>query len=434
MELIFDERASKGAVKDYWTSVNNGTTEYKDPPYMYDILMDMVEADPSLFAATSLTVDLATHKGYSFEGKNARDIERAQKLFDDTLDFDEVIDNILWQLLIYGDAYLEVRWNQSKTEVKELNPLETTEMVLNYDEHGEISEYIQQPKGKGKEHWIRFKPDEVIYFRHYWVGTQVQSRSPFKSISRSYAAKVDANNYLRSLFRNVPPKIVYFLKNANEKQRKLFIENLVRAKTNPNMDIIAQGEAFESKVLQSKFDDGLMPILAYLQKQVLMVTRVPPHWIGMLEGANRGIGENVVIPYETKIKKIQQKVASQLSKELLPKLKLSNLKFKWNPISLLDEKTIVEIMNTMKAMMMDGETIIEYGRDHGLELRAEAEIENPMEDMIENGVGGAQKQSDNAPSRKGADKKNGSMTSTVNQKGVSEAGGKKLESKKQVMT
>ena len=120
------------------------------------------------------------------------------------------------------------------------------------------------------------------------------------------------------------------------------------------MDVIAQGEAFDVKMMEVNFQSAFVEILTYLQKEILMITRVPPHWIGILDGANRGIGENVVIPYETKIKKMQQKVASQINRSLMPMLKLSNVEFKWNAISLLDEKEVITNMAQLSAQRFEG--------------------------------------------------------------------------------
>ena len=422
MELIFEERASKGVVKDYYSGVSIPSKEYKEPPYAYKILMDMVEADPILFAAVSLTADLVTYNGYSFTGKNARDVERANKMFNDDLDFDQVLDNVLWQLIIYGDSYMEME--QDNNKIVALHPLESTEMVIDYTKNFEITKYYQKIANKTQKDWPSWTPEEVIFFRLYWVGTQVYSRSPFKAVGRSYSTKVYAQDYLTGIFRNLPPKIVYFLKGANDRQRKVFIENNIRAKTNPQIDLIAQGEAFEAKLLEPNFSSELIKILEYLRKDVLTVTRVPPHWVGMLDGANRGIGENVVIPYETKIKKLQQKISSQINKELLPKLGFKNIQFKFNAISLLDEKTIMEIMNFMKTINFDSDTIIHFAREHGLNLKSDAKIMETPSPI------GSQSQDDTALSRQRVGSKNARMNDGMNKSGSSPAGAKKLQAKK----
>ena len=423
MECVLQERSGKGIVKDYFSRVDKFQS-YRAPPYAYKTLMEMVKADPVMFTATSLTVDLSTYKGYSFIGGTEEQIKNAKELFNDKLDFDQVIENILFQLLVYGDAFLEVVWNEEKTQVIELKPLESSQMAINYTESGDIVGYVQKIEGKSELDFPQFAPDEVVYFRHYWIGSQVYSYSPFEAIRTPYTTKIYANDYLKNIFINLPPKIIYFLSNASETQRKLFIENLIRAKTNPGLDIIAQGEKFESKLLQVSFDSGLINVLEYLRKEVMMITRVPPHWIGVLDGANRGIGENVVIPYETKIKKIQQKVSSQLNRQLMPLLNL-DLDFKWNAVSLMDERTIVEIMNFLKSQGFDSETIIDYARERGLDLRQGASIE-VTPPLSSNQV----LQNETAQSRLRENPKSQKMNDNLNKKGVSEEGKAKLEMKK----
>ena len=70
MEVIWDTRASKGIVHDFYTNYNNKSKKYKEPPFIYDILMDMVEVDPILFRAIDLTSSIVCYKGYDFVGEN----------------------------------------------------------------------------------------------------------------------------------------------------------------------------------------------------------------------------------------------------------------------------------------------------------------------------------------------------------------------------
>lgn len=429
MEFVIEERASKGIVNEFYSNISRESKDYQAPPFMYDIMSKMVDSDPILFTATSLTADLATYNGYTFLGKNNRDIEKAMKMFNEDLDFDRVIKNLIWQYLTYGECYLEIVWNDTKTEVKELHPRDTKDMKINYDKHGEILGYVETVKSKGKDTEIPYTTDEIIYFRQYWFGSSVYSKAPFTAISRSFSTRTYANDYLQMIFRNLPPQVVYFLKNANEKQKEEFYENLIRAKTNPGTAIIAQGEEFDAKIVEPNFQH-IIDIIKDLRKEVLMIFRVPPHWAGDLDGANRGIGENVVIPYETKIKTIQSEIASQINRELMEKLKLPKLKFKWNAISLMDDKTILENMQMLSGQRFDSETIIQYGRDKGLKLNTNASIEdlNTSSD-----IGGApQIQKDGAPSRQRENPKSDKMGQGIDKKGVSQAGKAKLE-KKQVM-
>jgi len=420
-EDLISLRASRGIVADYYN--NYDKRQGIDPPYEYKILRDMVESDAVLGAAIDLTIDLVTVNGFDFYGKNKRLIEEARKLFNDKLDFDQVIDNILYQMIIYGDAFLELgRTNSGK--VTALYPLETTEMVIDYDEHGEIKGYIQKPQHYSRNRYIYFSPDEVIHFKLKSIGSAVYSATPFKPIFKDSASSIYANDYLKQIFRNLPPKMVYFLRGASDKQRKQFITNVRKAKTNPMLDIVATSTdagAMESKILQYDFDNGLLKVLEYLQKRVLAITRVPPHWIGMLEGANRGIGENVTIPFETRIRKIRQKIESQINRELLPRLGLGTLEFKFNPSSFMDEKAIVEIMQRLKAINMDSDTILNYAKQRGFPLLPGSKIVEEIKEPA-NSV-----EKDAYLSRNRENLKTDKMKVNLNKKGVSDEGKEKLE-------
>ena len=233
MEVIWDTRASKGTVHDYHTT-NNKSKKYQEPPVIYEILMDMVEVDPILFRAIDLTSSIVCYKGFDFVGDNEREIKRARKLFSTELDFDRVIKNVLRQLIIYGDSYLELVWNKNKTEIKELHPRDTQDVKMKFDKHGEIEKFVETIRGKPPTEAINYTTDEIVDFHLYQIGSSPYSKCPFKSISRSFATKIYANNYLQSIFLNLPPKLIYFLKNANEAQKEDFLQNVIRAKNSKN--------------------------------------------------------------------------------------------------------------------------------------------------------------------------------------------------------
>lgn len=428
MEVVnYDElvniRASSGIVKDY--SRSTGVAQIIEPPQQYEILLDMIRNDPVMWTALDLTVDMCTFNGFDFAGKNDQLRDDAIKKFNSDLDFDQVLKNIMFQLLIYGDAFMEIVKKDGK--VIELHPLETTQMAIDYDEHGTINKFVQRPLGRGvtsldKTSWIDFSPEKIVYFRMYWIGSRVYSYSPLESTARGYNTKIFANHYLQQLFRNLHPKIIYFLKNANADQRESFIQNLRRAKTDPAIDIVGHGSGtseLTSNMLQFTFDSGLLDILEYLRTEVLMVTRVPKLWIGVTEGTNRSTAEAEIIPFETRVKRIQQIVASFVNKDLMPKLGYDNLKFKFNPISLMDEKSIFENAQVFHGLQIETEKenpVLTYLRSHGVQLPSDAKIKSPSE-MPKDGF----------PSRFRENPQTDKMNTEIGKKGISEAGTEKLE-------
>jgi hypothetical protein len=134
--------------------------------------------------------------------------------------------------------------------------------------------------------------------------------------------------------------MIYFIEQANKEQRELFMQNLIKAKTNPQMDIVGIGKA-NAQMLQYEFSNGLIDILNYLREEVLMVTRVPKIWIGMTSQGNRSTAEASLIPFEARVNHIQHIFESYINRELMPKLGYENLRFKFNPVSLMAEKAIL---------------------------------------------------------------------------------------------
>ena len=427
-EDLLDVRASRGVVKDYSRPTTNQVIE---PPSSYEVMFDMFRSDPVIWTAIDLTADMVTYNGYSFEGKDEEQIKKAKEKFEDEFDFDAVIKNILIQLQIYGDSYLELKFDDaelvtesgqiiktSSNHVNSIYPLETSQIALRYDAHGEISEYVQRPSFRPLpiKDLPTWKKEEIVHFRLNWIGSRVYSYTQLDPIAKSFNTRIFFNHFLQELFKNNHPKIFYNLKNANKEQQTDFIQNLIRAKMNPAMELIGRGEA-TAEMIQYKFDDGLSEFWKQIRKEVLTVTRVPPHWVGDLDGANRGIGENVIIPFESRVQKIQQITASYLNRDFMPKTEFKDLTFKFNPISLASEKSILsnaEILANIGIKVADKKShpVLAYLRNKGFSIPLDAEFEG-----IQKSANPCQKK----------DKKTDKMTSDLDRQGVSEEGMRKLE-------
>lgn len=416
-ETFIETRSSKGIVEDYRPAPQQNLVE---PPSDYRILWDMVRNDPVLWTAIDLTVDMVTYNGYEFIGDESQALE-AKKYFEDELDFDQVLKNNLTQLLTYGDSFIEVEGNPA---VK-IHPLPTSEMAIKYDEHGSIIQYIQRPYNSTvkTQQTVIFDAESIMYMRLYWVGNRVYSYSPFEATIKAFNSKIFANHYLQQLFKNLHPKVIYFLKNASKDAYLEFIENVRRVKGQPGHDLVVKSEG-DAKLLQYAFDGGLLQVLEYLRTEVLMVTRVPKIWIGLTDSSNRSTAEAVLIPYETRVKKIQQIVSSYINREFMKKTPYPNLVFRFNPISLMDEKAILDnaqVLSTLGLQSEDPEKdpVILYLRSKGISIPKGVmrNFNSPTPD-------------NQFPSRKGVSPQD-KMNTNLNRKGVSDAGGEKLKETQQ---
>lgn len=433
---LMETRSSQGYVKDFGFKFGSDVvTGLKPADIHYDILLDMFRNDPVLSTAIDITVDAVTNNSFKFIGDNDRLVKETTKLFFEVYDFDRVLDNIIYSLLIYGDSFLEIREESGKPI--ELHPLETSEMHINYDEHGEVTSYMQIPPGKTSTK-IVFSPDSVIHFRLKWIGSRVYSYNPCEPIAKSFSTKIFAYNYLSQIFENLPPKLMYILNSASDDQKKEFVANLRKVKTNPHEDIViktSNDKGFDTREFQVKFDTGLVQIIEHLRKEVLMIHRVPPIWVGMIQEGNRSTAEALIYPFELRVRKLQHILSSDINKFLLPKLGIKNLEFRFNPIAFSSELSILQNAQIMKTLGLEAEgehPIVYYLKQKGIEIPNNSTIPSAEEMMQrESELSGPQIQSDSAPSRQRENKQTNKMTSNLNEKGVSSAGKEKLDKSKQ---
>lgn len=389
MEFISDStadiRSSLGYVKDWYNVDGKGQEPLNIETGAYNIFMDMWKHDTVISLAFDKIIEVTTYKGFNFVPRDGKynksresEIRNVEDAFLNDFNFDEVMDNLLYQMCIYGDSYLELRRNVNGV-IYELHPLETPEIRIEYNQHGEILYYIQKPVNapKGTEA-IQFDKDNIIHFRMKWVGSRVYSHAPLEPVAREWTTRRYANEYLKQIFRNLPPKILWSLVNASESQKQKFMNNVIEAKTNPARDVFAsvgREGSVNAEILQYDFDSGLKEILKYLRQEVLIVTGIPPVWIGILE-SQRGDSEAQIMGFEMKIRKLQQKFESRINKYLLPELGFDNLNFKFKPISLKTEKNITEVARQFRDMGMNESGVMFYLRDNGFNLPMDTKLED----------------------------------------------------------
>ena len=444
---FIDVRSSRGIVRNF--TVNNPTFTVNNapiiqPPADYNLLDSMVRNDEVISTAFDTTVDMVSRNGWDFVPKDdtgtaKKEAERATEKFKQ-LKFSEVLDNWVYSSLYYGDVFVELRKKHGKG-INELHILETTEMRIVHDEHGEIMAFVQRPFRTGGfsqkdlvtkeiDSGVWFKPEEVLHYAIKTVGSQVYSQTPLEPVARLWSAKLYAHNYLLAAYRDITPEVFIHLKAANKDQKEDFMSSLQRKKQFPAIPIVTWGTADSGvDISEIKFDPGQETkwVLEYLREAVLMITRVPPVWIGLVnrEGSNRGNSEAQVFSFETRIRKIQQKIQDKINMELMPKLGFRRVEFNFNPITGKNEKEVLQNAAILHGMSVKPEAIFKYLKRNGITDIQPDDFIDPME------ANGANQEGTNqtAPSRQGEDKAVDNMKSNLNSSGVSDAGAAKTAEK-----
>ena len=421
-------RESQGFVKDIY----DPTSSVRTPLSEYKTFLDLIHRDGTLATCYDIITEFTTYRGFDFIRGDKSKRDKLRNLFENDLNFKQVLPNIIYSLLYYGDCFLELRKNNSATP-NELWVLETTEMRIEYDKNGKVSHYIQRPfnmsgmtdeeaKTAEKEQGVFWTPDEVIHFRMKWIGSQVYSYNPNEPISQVASTKLYAGNYLMNIFINMPPRYVAHLAGVSLTDYNNAKRDFQAAKTNYKKTIaFTRSSDPNSKLTINKieppYDQTLLDIMKYLNNELLKITRVPRTWVEGSQAENRGVGESLNLPFEVHIRYIHSNILEppinrKLMKELGEEVKdIKSPQLRFNEISRKAELEIIQNAGYLRNAGMKSEAYVRYLDERGI-LGFEPD---DFEEMQQ------QDDMDLSPSRKRMDKGVDSMTQNRDEAGVSDS-------------
>ena len=446
-------RESRGLVKDIYDPASS----VREPLSEYRTMLDLIHREPTLAVAFDIITEFATYRGYDFIRGTREERDRHRGLFE-SINFVQVLPNIIHTLCYYGDGFLELRKKDSKI-VNELYVLETTEMRIQHDEHGRVAGYVQRPfniSGMTEEQILKkelepgpdrptmgifFKPEEVIHFRMKWIGSQVYSYNPNEPISKVASTKLYAGNYLMNIFINMPPRYIALLAGVDHADFENAKTAFRDAKTNYKRTIaFARSNKPEAKLqiqkVEPPYDVQLIDVIKWLNKEILKITRVPRTWVEGEDTENRGVGESLNLPFEARIGFIHRVVLEPpINRQLVPAVNekeagsderkdtgnpsskdLKAVVLRFNQISRKAEKEILEALVQLNSMGLKREAMVNYLDDRGI-LGIDPDDFEEMRAPIPK---------DNFPSRKREDKAVDDMKQELDETGTSRKSAKKM--------
>jgi len=201
---------------------------------------------------------------------------------------------------------------------REVFPLKTTTIKIDYDEHGVVLGYAQKVPGNSKT--IYFEPSEVIHLSLNNLGHDVYGTSPFWSCLNEIASLWHAKDYAGMFFQNDGvPDWIFIMKDespnsTNVKKFKKTLNQFKRAK-NKHKSLLLTGEV-EVKQLNN-FDKDLefSQLLDKFTQRLLMAWNMPPTRMSNMEGNYRASIEGNE-GYYKKINRLQAEIEETLNTEL----------------------------------------------------------------------------------------------------------------------
>jgi HK97 family phage portal protein len=233
--------------------------EGRTPKISYRHLEAVYRRESWVRSCTDVIQRTATSNGYRLIGKDTLElVDPHSKEFspiisllarpnaDDT--FEEILAEVVVDLHLYGDAYVEIVRDTQGNPVAIYNIYAPSIRVL-VDEHGTVKGYVQKPMGmlSGSSQVVTFKANEVAHFRLPNPGNEVYGLSPIESLEIVIETDLYAQDYNRNFFKNhAVPRLHVDLGNCTLPQLKRIREYFaheIQGTENAHKTIVTEGGA-----------------------------------------------------------------------------------------------------------------------------------------------------------------------------------------------
>lgn len=401
LSIMDDMRQSSGFVKDYYKlGVTDDPKQAPNPSKEeMDDYLSIYKKDAIISGAIdTVGEETVRNKGYFLGSKTA--VEQAEKLFKE-LDFYTHAEIHVKTQHIYGDSFVEMVFDDAG-KLSELHNLETTEMHIDYNKHGDVISYTQRPFDIGpdgkvimREEFVKTwttDDDLVRFYPLKQIGSKVRSYAPLAPAIRSLIAREYGHFFLQTTFKNFKPQTIYSTdNNISSAQVDTLVEAIRAADKDPGKKILSIGPLDVKNTGMYDFKKDIVDILNYLRQEVLTVTKVPGIYVGITDGSNRGVGEFEANAFQSHLLRLQRDV-EKIGAWILER---ANVKatFHMKPPSIKSQTDIIDQAKKLRDMGYGDDVITPFLYENGIDIPSSSKFEE------ENKVS-----MDDQPSRQGSGK------------------------------
>lgn len=342
-----------------------------------------------------------TTAGYHFEAYpgekiNQRHLEIVTRFFDEPNEDDTMGDlfyDCFLDMLTYGTEYWEETVSNTKMvdykenlmneKVKpddieipyELYRLNPEYIKVRANKYGKITSFAQIIKGQVK---ASFKANKVIYFKMPRPGSSLYGLAPAakRGTNSAIAANIYCSAYNGKFFKNnATPRLHIDLGNVSEPEHKKFMEYLdTHIKGQPHKNIVTVSKNPNNKVTiepisLNNSDMEFSTFARSLRQKIFGAYKMQPIIMGITEDESKTTVPAQISIYKAQaVKPLQRIVAGRINRKVMKKMFPGvRLKFKFNPVDVLDE------MEQMKITQIELETFVktvnDVLRERGLPLK-----------------------------------------------------------------
>jgi hypothetical protein len=301
---------------------------------------DLYTFTPYIKAAIDVTVNLAISNGFELEGGKVD----VREWLTDWLDEQNILETlriVATDMLVFGNAYLEMCRDEETGKITWLKPLDPVHMRVRRDAYGQVLGYIQLLTFPP----VVFASDEICHFKwgaKSWWYEHAYGTSLLRPLLKIQALIDQLEDNMATIVTiYAKPMLVVKAGTPERPFSDQQLQQLVEAfrDRKPATDVFVRGDVDVQVIPSLTKDVNINWWLDYLYTQREAVLGVPKIFMGKSEGTNRATAEVVMQEYVTRLRMMQEIIGDTLETMLFKQLvqdefgeNLEIPHIKWKPI------------------------------------------------------------------------------------------------------
>ena len=400
-------KASKGLIKDYYSIGKERVLQKRDD---FADLKGLL-SDSTFNSQVNALTNAILKGGFRINKAgdvNNRELDKENKFR--KYGWWKIKRHLCTVLITYRNAFIEIK----KGNPRELHVLETTQMEIRSDEHGDILGYLQrvevpsnissfqQKNSLGEREYIPFSEEEVVHIPVTKIDTNPWGYIDTRTIKDLIVAKTELEAYIALQISENRYRDIYILKNASGvEQVKNFVHALKESRLRTDKDIVVEGDV-EQKQLRDMADIDHMITLYDSYVEAIREFLTLPSVITGGDTEKSSAEFQVRYGYDNTVEGWRSLIADYITHDMFPKLSWEGSEFSFDRTDKIDEKNIIQNAVQLQSIGFDSDTIQRYLIESGVNIPAGAEIEEPEPDDPLADAGDQTSANLNSPSRQPA--------------------------------
>jgi hypothetical protein len=340
---------------------------------------DLYNFTPYIKAALDVTVNLAISNGFELDGGD----DSVREWLSDWLDEQNILHTlriVATDMLVFGNAFLEICRDETTGKVVWLKPLDPVHMRVRRDAYGNIFGYIQLLTFPP----VVFEAQDIVHFRwgaKSWWYEFSYGTSLLRPLLKIQALLDQFEDDMAVIVHTyTKPMVVVKAGRPENPFSDQQVSALMEAFQNrkPGSDFVVRGDVAVDAIESLTKGVNIQFWLDYLYKQREAVLGVPKIFLGESEGTNRATAEVVMQEYVSRLRMLEE-ILGDIQETVLFKLLINEEFGEGVEVPTVSWRPIWEPTLDVKAKFV-GDLV-----DKGIIMPTEARLELGFPEEPENG-------------------------------------------------